>query len=240
LHSDTEAYFGRLKQARELTQAARDSATQAGSKETAALWQLTGALHEAELGDPQRARKDANEALAASPGRPVEILAALVLARSGDLKPAESLADQLVKQYPADTIVNDYWVPSIRAAIALDQKNPAAALEALRPTTPYETGAPSPGTAFYPVYLRGLAYLQQGQGAQAAAEFQKMLKYPGVILNLSTAALAHLQLARAQAMSGDTAAARKSYEDFLALWKDADRDLAILKQAQAEYAKLSK
>jgi len=238
LHSDTEAYFGRLQRARELTQTARESAIQAGSKETAATWVLTGALHDAEIGDPQRARKDANEALTASHGQTVTILAALVLARSGDAKSAGALADQLAKQYPANTIMNDYWVPTIRAAIDLDQKNPAAAVEALRRTAPYETGAPPPGIAFYPVYLRGLAYLQLGQGRQAVAEFQKMLKYPGVVLNLTTAALAHLQLARAQAVSGDKAAASKSYEEFLSLWKDADKDLAVLKQAQAESAKL--
>ncbi len=238
MDSDTEAYFGRLASARQLTEAARESAIRSGSKETAALWQLTGALHEAEIGDPQRARQDANEALAASSGQTVQILGALVLARSGDHKRAESIADQLVQQYPANTLVNDYWVPTIRAAGALDEKNPAAAIEALKPAIPYETGAPLAGIAFYPVYLRGLAYLQQRQAPQAVAEFQKMLKYPGVILNLSTAALAHLQLARAQAMSGDKAAARKSYAKFLSLWKDAEPNLMILKQAKAEYAKL--
>src|SRR5260370_34729897 len=122
-------------------------------------------------------------------------------------------------------MVNDYWVPSIRAALALDEKNPAAAIEALQHTTPYETGAPAPGITVYPIYLRGLAYLQQGHGPEAAAEFQKLLKYRGVVLNLSTAALAHLQLARAQALSGDNVAARTSYADFLELWKDADPGL---------------
>jgi len=238
LQSDSEAYYGRLSKARELTEAARDSATRAGAKEVAALWQLAGALHEAELGDPQAARKQAAEALANGPGKNVQILGALVLARSGDRKGAQALIDQLVREYPADTMVNDYWVPSVRAAMALSDNNPAATIEALKPTAPYETGSPQPGYAFYPVYLRGLAYLQQRQGPQAAAEFQKMLKYPGVILNLTTAALAHLQLARAEALSGDRNAATKSYNDFLLLWKDADDDLAIRKQARAEYEKL--
>jgi outer membrane protein assembly factor BamD (BamD/ComL family) len=129
-------------------------------------------------------------------------------------------------------------VPTIRAAIALDEKNPAAAIAALQAVASYEIGSPSPGIAFYPVYLRGLAYLQQGQAGPAAAQFQKMLDNRGVILNIPIAALAHLRLAQAQAMSGNNAAARKSYEDFLALWKDADPDLPILKQAQAQYAKL--
>ena len=112
-------------------------------------------------------------------------------------------------------------------------------IEALATTTPYEIGSPPPGIAFYPVYLRGLAYLQQGQGSQAVAEFQKLLRYRGVVLNLTIAALAHLQLARAQQMSGDTAAARKSYEEFLELWKSADAGLPILKQAKEEYGRLA-
>ncbi len=238
LQSDTEAYHGRLQQARELSLRAQASATSAGAREVGALWQLAGALHEVEIGDPQAGRQQAIEALAGNPGKNVEIMSALVLARGGDRKRAESIASQLVKQFPADTMINDYWVPVIRAAVALDENNPAAAIEALRPTAPYEAATPSPGYVFYPVYLGGLAYLRQGQGADAAAEFQKMLKYRGAILNIPTAALARLQLARAQAMSGDKAAARKSYEEFLALWKDADEGLPILKQAQMEYAKV--
>ncbi len=239
LQSDTEAYFGRLTKARELSQLAQTSALRSGAKEVAALWQLAGALHEAELGDAQNARQQAAAALAASPGKNVSILAALALARSGDRKRATALADELAKEYPADTLVNDYWVPTIRAAVALDEKNPKAAIEALRAAAPYETGSPSPPIAFfYPVYLRGLAYLQQGQGEQAAAQFQKMLSYRGVILNTPIAALAHLQLARAQAMSGNNAAARKSYQEFLALWKDADPEVPLLKQVQSEYTKL--
>ena len=238
LQSDTESYFGRLTKARELSELAQSSALHAGANEAAGLWQLAGALHEAELGDSSRARQQAAAALAGSPGKNVRILAALALARSGDGKRAGALADELAKQYPSDTLVNNYWVPTIRAAAALDAKNPSAAIEALGAAAAYEAGSPSPPVAFfYPVYLRGLAYLQQGQGPQAAAEFQKMLSYRGVILNTPIAALAHLQLARAQAMSGNNAAARKSYEDFLALWKDADPDLSILKQARAEYAK---
>jgi len=238
LQSDTEAYHGRLNKARELTRAAQASAAAAGSREADALWQLAGALHEAELGDAQRARQQASAALAGNDGKNVRILAALILARSGDRQRAQALADQLVKEYPADTLVNDYWVPSIRAAIALSDKDPSAAITALQPATHYETGSPPTGIAMYPLYLRGLAYLQQGRGAEAAMQFDKMLKYPGVVLNLATASLAQLQLARAQAMASNAAAARKSYAQFLALWKDADPDLPLLKQAQAEYARL--
>jgi tetratricopeptide (TPR) repeat protein len=185
-----------------------------------------------------RARQQAIEALASSPGKNVQILSALVLARSGDAQRAEALVQQLSKQYPSDTIVNDYWAPTIRAAIALDQKNPGVAVDALRLTSSYETGSPPTGIAFYPVYLRGLAYLQQGQGSQAAVEFQKVLNHRGVVLNLTIAALAQLQLARAQAMSGEKAAARNLYEKFLSQWKEADADLPTLKQAKTEYAKL--
>ena len=135
-------------------------------------------------------------------------------------------------------MINDYWVPSIRAAVALAENNPGAVITALQSTAPYEIGSPPPGIAMYPVYLRGLALLKQGQGKEAGAEFQKMLSNPGISLNASIAALAQLQLARAQALSGDHAAARKSYEQFLQLWKDADAALPILKQAKNEYAKL--
>jgi tetratricopeptide (TPR) repeat protein len=130
-------------------------------------------------------------------------------------------------------------VPAIRAAIALDEKNPAAALEALQPAAPYELGSPPPGIAFlYPVYLRGLAYLQAGEGKLAAAEFQKVLDHRGIALNFPTAALAHLQLARAKAMSGDKDGAREAYRDFLTLWKGADTDNPVLRQAKAEHEKL--
>ena len=238
--ADTDAYFGRMEKARESTRLAKASALRAGSKEAAALWQLDGALHEAELGDPQRARQQALEAIAAAgSSKNAQIMAALVLARSGDRKRAQSLADDLSRQYPSDTLVNNYWVPSVRAAIALDEKNPGAALEDLQPAAPYELASPLPGIAFlYPIYLRGLAYLQAGQGKLAAAEFQKMLDHRGIVLNFPTAALAHLQLGRAKAMAGDKDGAREAYRDFLALWKGADAGNPILREAKAEYEKL--
>lgn len=239
MQSDTDAYFGRLIKARQSTQLARDSALHTGAKETAALWQLDGALHEVELGDPQRAGREALEAISSGDGKNVQVLAALALARSGNRKQAQALADDLGKTFPSDTIVNDYWLPSIRAALALDDKNPSAAIEALQAAVPYEFGSPTPGIAYaYPAYLRGLAYLQAGQGEEAAAEFQKMLDHRGVVLNFPTGALAHLQMARARSMYGDKEGARLAYKDFLNLWKDADSDNAILIQAKAEYAKL--
>ncbi len=239
LQSDTDAYFGRLQKAHESTRLARASALRAGSQEAAALWQLDGALHDAELGEPLRARQEALEALASGSSKNTQSVAALVLARSGDRKRAESLADDLSKQYPSDTLVNNYWIPSVRAAIALDEKNPGAALEALQPAAPYDLASPLPGIAFlYPIYLRGLAYLQAGEGKLAAAEFQKILDHRGIILNFPTAALAHLDLARAKAMAGNKDGAREAYRDFLALWKDADADNPVLHEAKTEYEKL--
>jgi serine/threonine protein kinase/predicted Zn-dependent protease len=239
MQSDTEAYFGRLAKARRSSQMARDSALHAGAKETAALWQLAGALHEVELGGPQRASQQALEAMSSGDGKNVQVLAALLLARSGNRKNAQALADDLGQRFPSDTIVNDYWLPSIRAALALDENNPAAAIDALQPAVPYEFGSPAPGIGVaYPAYLRGLAYLQAGQGKEAAAEFQKMLDHRGVVLNSTIGALAHLQIARARALYGDKDGARQAYKDFLNLWKDADADNPILLQAKAEYARL--
>ncbi len=234
MQSDTEAYFGRLSKARQFTRLARDSALHAGAKETAALWQLDGALHEAELGDAQRASREALEAVNSSGGKNVQVLAALALARSGNRKEAQTLADNLSKSFPSDTIVNDYWLPSIRAALALDEKNPAAAIEALQLALPFEFGSPTPGIAYgYPAYLRGLAYLQAGQGKQAEAEFQKLLDHRGVVLNFPIGALAYLQMARARLLYGDTAGARKAYKDFLDIWQNADPDNPVLLQAKA-------
>jgi serine/threonine protein kinase len=237
--SDTEAYFGRLDKAREFTERARESALRAENKEGAALWQLDGALHEAEAGNLDRARKDAVAALALRPTHNSEVLAGVALARSGDAKHAAALAEALEKKYPVDTIIKNYWAPVILAAAALDANNPSAAIEVLRPAAPYELAVPLLNTGWlYPNYLRGLAYLRLRDGPSAAAEFQKILDHPGVIVNFPTGALAHLQLARAKALAGDTAAARKFYQDFLTLWKDANPDIPILKEAQSEYAKL--
>ena len=239
MQSDTEAYFGRLARARDFSRRARESAQQADASEAAALWAVCEALHEAEIGDPTKAREAALAALAREPGLNVQAQAILALARSGDRIRATTLAEKLGRQHPSDTMLNSYWLPTIRAAVALDEKKPQAALVALEPAKAYELGSPpSIVGSLYPIYLRGLAYLEMGQGKEAAAEFQKVLDHRGIIANFPTAALARLQLGRAHAMSGDRAASRKSYEDFLALWKDADPHLTMLKQAKLEYGKL--
>jgi tetratricopeptide (TPR) repeat protein len=155
---------------------------------------------------------------------------------------AEQMADDLAKRFPADTAVNRYWLPTIRAAIEINRKNPAKAVEVLSSAVPYELGNPLPqieiGAYFYPIYVRGQSYLLLRDGEKAAAEFQKYLSHPGIVVNCPLAALAHLQLGRAYTLARDSVKARSAYQDFLALWKDADRDAPILNQAKAEYAKL--
>ena len=180
------------------------------------------------------------ESLALSSGRDIRLVAALTLARAGENAQAQKLADRISQESPQDTLVQAYWFPTIRAEIELNAGNARQALELLQAASVYELGAPPPlqvGT-LYPVYVRGRAYLKAGQGKQAQAEFQKMIDHRGLTINFPLGALAHLQLARAYALSGDTPKARTSYQDFFALWKDADPDIPILKEARTEYAKL--
>ena len=136
------------------------------------------------------------------------------------------------QQSPQDTLIQSYYLPTIRAAIEVQRHNPAGAVEILRPAEQYELVVGDSFNSIYPAYLRGLAYLQLGQGQAASAEFQKLLDHPAIVGRYVTGALAHLQLGRAQSMMGDKAAARKSYQDFLTLWKDADPDIPIYKQAK--------
>jgi eukaryotic-like serine/threonine-protein kinase len=241
--SNTEAYSGRFIKARELSQRAAESAVRSGAPEMAAGWRAQEALREAEISNSTLARQIAKRVLASAPSRDVAPTAALALARAGDVANAEKLVTRLDQQFPLDTLMQDYSLPTIRAAIELGKNNPAAAIQSLQPTagyelvTSYELGS-QPFQWLYPTYLRGLAFLKIGQGQQAAAEFQKILEHRGIMMNWVTGPLAHLQLGRAQVMMGDKAAARKSYQDFLTLWEDADPDLPTLKQAKTEYAKL--
>src|SRR6266404_1279374 len=235
--SDTEAFFGRLAKAREFTGKARESAIRVDSKEGSAIWQMGGALHEVDTGNLDRGHQEALAALAFAPTLNVKELAALALGQTGDAKRAAAIADELEKAYPSDTLVRNYWVPVIRASVALAANNPTAAVAALRPPAPYELG--STGILpLYPVYVRGLAYLKLKDGPAAATEFQKILDHPGIVLNFPVGALAHLQLARAKVLAKDAESARKAYQDFLTLWKDADPDIPILKEAKSEYAAL--
>ena len=238
--SDTEAYSGLLAKSREFSQRAVDAATRADSRESAAQWRANEALREAEFGNAAEARKAAGQAISLSDTRDVEILAALTDARAGDSAAAEKLADKIDRGSPLDTMIQGYWLPTIRGAIAIDRGNPQKALDLLQSATNYELGQPGLfecGT-MYPVYVRGLAYLKEGHGQEAAVEFQKFNDHRGLLLNFPLGALAQLQLARAWTLTGDKGAAQKAYDDFFALWKNADADIPILKEAKAAAAKL--
>lgn len=240
--SDTEAYYGRFDKARAFSQRAVDSALRADAAETAAGWQLQEALREAEIGNPGSARKLAAKALTLSSGRDVEVLAALAFARAGDGVYAQKLANTFEREFPLNTMIQGYWLPIIRAAIAIESGNAQQAVAALQAASPYELGSPAelPYAPMYPAYLRGIAYNRAGQPQQAAAEFRKMLDHHSIMGNSVLGPLARLHLARTQALNGDLSSARKSYQDFFALWKDADLGIPILKEANAEYAKLLK
>jgi serine/threonine protein kinase/Tfp pilus assembly protein PilF len=251
LASDTEAYAGHVGRARELNKRAVDSAVRADSKEGGAIYLGSAALQQAAYGNVTEARQSAAAALKLVPtSQGVEVEAALAFAMAGDTARAESLAQDLGKRFPLDTQIQSLWLPAIQGQ--LDKKNPAAALTALQaPSPPLEFGAIAfinNVSCLYPTYVRGEAYLAAGQGNAAAAEFQKILDHSGIVWNCWTGALAHLGVARANALQSRTSqgadadAARvralAAYKDFLTLWKDADPDIPILKEAKAEYAKL--
>ena len=236
--SDTAVYGGQLVKARELTQRAAESASRSGEKETTAEYEGEAAVREALVGNSALAKSQARNALALSTGRDVTAIAGIALAMAGDFL-GTRLGDDLSKHFPEDTALKYNLLPSVRAAAALHNGDSAKALAALA-TTPYELGQTVQQVTFvlYPAYLRGEAYLAARQGKAAAAEFQKVIDHPGLVQNESIGALANLQLGRAYALQGDTTMARAAYQDFLTLWKDADPDIPILKQAKAEYAKL--
>ena len=225
--ADTAGWFGKLRSARDLTRRAMDSAQHNDAKEMAAMYQAASALREVESGEQQQARDDANAAVNLAPNRDVRAVAALALARAGDTAGAEKLAAELDKTFPLDTLVQRYWLPSIRAAIALERKDPNHAIELLQPAATIELGQVTQVTVFLcPAYVRGEAYLMLHDGKAAAAEFQKFIDHSGVVVNFQWGALARLGLARAYALqiNADSSArdkARNAYRDFLALWKDA-------------------
>jgi len=236
--SDTDAYYGRLSKAREFSRRAVDSAVRAGSKETAAFWQINAALREAELGNQTAAKKDVAEALALSAGRSVKLVAALALARIGD-PVASNLIAELERKYPSDTLLKLYWLPTITGAMEVRNGDSSKALTQLEAAEPYELGIAGMFINYlYPAYVRGQAYLLAHNGPAAVNEFQKLLDHSGIVTNFVTGSLAHLQIARAYALSGDTAKAKAAYREFFTLWKDADTEIPILKEAKAEYSKL--
>ena len=242
LESDSEAWAGKLGKARGLSRQAIDTARRSDEKEPAALWQANAAIREALFGNPDVARQDAAATAALAPGsHDAETQAALAYALAGDVVRAQSLANDLDKRYPQDTVMQSVWLPTIRAQIETDRKNASRSVELLQAAAPYELGMLSgsaTNSCLYPVYVRAEAYLSTQQGATAAAEFQKILDHRGMLWNCATGVLAHLGLARANTLQGDTAKARAAYQDFFTLWKDADPDIPVLIAAKAEYARL--
>ena len=234
--ADVAASSGKMVAARASYQQAVDLQRRETLEESAATALAREAVFEAQMGNSKAARDDASTALSRSRARDPLSVAGRALSLAGDEREAEAAAQQLVKENPTDTLVNAVAVPVIRAGIALNQGNPAKAIELLQPATPYEFGY---AAGVQPNYVRGLAYLKLHQGKEAAAEFQKILDHPGICMfMLPTCRLARLQLGRARAEAGDAGGARTAYQDFFALWKDADPDVPILKEAKAEYAKL--
>lgn len=235
--ADTESFGGRMGKAREYSLRAVDAEMRAGSREGACDIQAWAGLRQAEVGNLAQARKDAATALALSPGRDGRIVAAMALAQAGDFSRANALADDLQKTYPLDTLLQSYSLPAIRAAAELSRGDAAKAEDFLERARPYELAWPTDLGSLYVNYVRGRAYLMLHRGSDAVVEFQNILNHRGLNDNCPLGALAHLQIGRAYAMSGEAAKARAAYQDFFSLWKDADPDIPILTQAKAEYKK---
>jgi eukaryotic-like serine/threonine-protein kinase len=243
--ANAEAYLGHLRKARELSQRAADKARMASAKEDAAYVSGNSALREVLFGNLSAAQKDISVALIqsvgassghAGNGRSALWLGTLALALAGDSAPAEKLGYEYASRYPVDTVVNSLWLPEVRSVLKLNQGKGPQAVEELVPAVALELSWVEP--QLMPAYLRGQAYLTAHRGSEAAREFQKILSHRGIVFYSPILALAHLQIGRAIAMQGDAAKAKSAYQDFLTLWKDADPDIPILKQAKAEYAEL--
>ncbi len=253
LAADSEAYAGHVKKARELTRSAADSAVRSDNEENAAMYRANGALREAAYGEAAEARASAAEALRLAPGNPnVAVQAALAFAMTGETAQAEDLAQDLGRRFSLDTQLQWLGLPAIKAQLQLGRHEPGPALHTLRPGLPIEFAntrfTTNNTSCLYPTYIRGQAYLAARQGAAAAGEFQNIIDHNGIVGNCWTGALAHLGIGRADALlsrtsAGDQAAAARThatnaYQSFLILWKDADPDVPILKEAKAEYANL--
>ena len=240
LAADTAAYSGKLHEARDLSRRAMDSAERAQQKETSETYLIISALRESLFGNAEEARR--RVAIVRPAGRDALYGVALVYAYSGDDKKSQELLDQLTKKYPEDTLARINYLPTLRAKLALNRGNSAEAIDALRAAAAYDlsgtTSSVNEWTAMYPVYVRGEAFLAAHQGSEAAGEFRKIIEHRGVVVNEPIAALAHLGAARARTMQADAAKARAAYQDFLALWKDADEDVPVSRQAKSEFGNL--
>jgi hypothetical protein len=236
-HSLIEIQQGRFHSAERLRLQVLGPNSKAGNAD---WWTIVSALEDAEVGRDVQATRYENKVAESVLDRNGQLALALALARSGQIEEAGKLADQISAERPEDTLVQHYFIPTIRAAIKLRQHDPAVAIDLLRATAKYDLAFTGGFNYVYPAYIRGLAFVGLGDGQSAAAQFQKLIDNPGFTVRHVIGPLARLQLGRAQKMMGDEAAARKSYETFLDLWKNADPDIPIYQQAKAEYAKLRK
>jgi eukaryotic-like serine/threonine-protein kinase len=248
--ASTEAFYGHLKRSLGFSQRAVQSAKLNDDKETAASWGATEALVEALVGNAAEARQQAAAAVKLASNRDIEATVAMAFAQSGDVARAKKLSDDLERRLPLGTLVSLVYIPAVRAEVDIQQGRPAEAITELEAEAPYDLSTPQGLLPLYPVYVRAEGYLRAGRGADAVAEFQRILDHPGIVVNTPVWALARLDVARAYALEahqaqGDQAhglkqKARAAYGDFLTLWKDADPDVPVLKQAKAEYSKLDK
>jgi eukaryotic-like serine/threonine-protein kinase len=237
-NANAEAYFGRFQSAAGWFRRAEEKSARNNYGVIPLGLQEEFAIQEAEVDKTADAQTLLPVLAAGSKDLYTRLNLAMLLARVGETERASDLADTLSRDYPLDTLAQNYSLPIIRASIKLQKNDPQGAIESLRPTAKYELALTDAVNSVYPAYLRGLAYLRMGNGVLAAPEFQKVIDHPGIVGRFVTGALAHLQLARAQAMSGDKTSAKKSYEEFLDLWKGADPDLPIYRRAKIEYSKL--
>lgn len=236
--SNVQAYYGRFQESRRSLKQAMDLAAKIGPLNHTPVFGEQEALQEVEVGNLAESKRSAKGVTAKDQDRDQQLLLALALARAGNLQQADKLAGALAREFPSDTLTQNYCLPTMRAAMKLHESDPAGAVDILRTSLRYDLAYPPAFNSLYPAYIRGIAYLQVGDGRAAAAEFQKVVDHPAIVGRFVTGALAHLQLGRAQAMMGDKVAARKSYQDFLTLWKDADSEIPIYRQAKAEYVRL--
>jgi eukaryotic-like serine/threonine-protein kinase len=238
--SDGEAYYGRLTKARELLKRAVDAARQNSLRAAAAIWQAYGAMREAEFGNFSEAKGVASGAVKLAWYEDVKTFSSLAFARAGETRDAEALLDNLQKTSNADGWVSSFWLSTVRAALDLDDGKPLLAIQHLERASAYDLscGTSVAQATMYPAFVRGEAFLKAGEGQQAAVEYTRIVAHRGLMASQPIGALAQLGLARAYALQGDAANAKAAYQEFLALWKDADPDIPVLKQAKAEYAKL--
>jgi DNA-binding winged helix-turn-helix (wHTH) protein/Tfp pilus assembly protein PilF len=236
--ADIEGSKGHIAKARELTRRAADSAVRSGSKETAAFWMGLGALRELEVGNTSEATKQANATLALAPNVNSQVVAAIIFARAGKDRRASEIAEQLNRHHPLNTLVQSYWLPSIRAVLQLNRHDAAGAVQTLQAAIPYELSSGQPVQGLYPIFERGRALLMLHRGSEAVVEFHKALDH-GTLMTFTSLSLAHLQLARAFAESKETEKARNAYKEFFTLWQDADSENPIYVSAKADYSKLT-